>query len=255
MAILAPAMKRFTNLVGAHVLPYANERVIAPPARIQATGQRNVIVCTPRRSGTHLAIDVILNNLPEFRKRPLYANLDPMLRNPAAHRDRLPALKAGAGIVIKTHFPLFQNLREETLRELDAVIEASVVVAVERNATDVARSLANWGAYETARNFKVGDGGEIEREFTDFWAFWRDRVDLVIQFTDLFKPEPVAQFLEVCRGDTVTDTIRTPRRDAPRSEIYVNKALTRLLGRRAPRIDTTIFTLRTPPLHTQGERS
>ena len=52
-----------SNFIGRTVLPFTNPRVVAPPGTPGHHGRPNLIVATPMRSGTHILIDLILNNL------------------------------------------------------------------------------------------------------------------------------------------------------------------------------------------------
>ena len=233
-------LKKFANFVGAYMLPYSNARVVAPPGRVTAGGGPNIIIATPRRSGTHVAIDLILNNIPAYRRRPLYVNLDPMLRNSDKYRDDIDALIAGSGQLVKTHFP-FRNAGND--QYIDDIIRASTVILVHRDVESVIRSLRNWQANATRGNLVVAETEMLRQEYQDFWDYWQARADHVVDFGDLFHPEGIEGLLVRCgRDPACVEKIRTPPPKTARMRIYANKALTRLLGKHAPKIDTSIFT-------------
>ncbi len=64
-----------------------------------ANGTPHVVVAAQMRSGTHLLIDLILNNFPVYRESPLYLDLE-RYRLSDLETSRIPDLR---GLVIKTH--------------------------------------------------------------------------------------------------------------------------------------------------------
>ena len=72
------------NWVGRRVLPYENARVVAPPGVPVTQDRPNIVVATPKRSGTHVLIDILLNNLPAYRRRPLYVEPRQVLAQPVS---------------------------------------------------------------------------------------------------------------------------------------------------------------------------
>lgn len=233
-----------TNLaqfVGKRVLPFNNPRVVCPPGIVRPNGRRNIIVATPRRSGTHILIDQILNNIPAYRSRPLYIDLSQCLKRDAPGNNLIGQITPNAGYIIKTHLPV--GLPGAVLKDarLDAIIAASVVVTVRRDRDDVRRSLARWHKARTE-----GDVG-YDTEYDAFWEFWNDKEQIVLDFKDLFVKSKMEVILDRLANETQTK--RATRFAGPTSlsrkrSIYLNKTLTRLLGSNAPHIDTSIHTLK-----------
>ncbi|WP_146176307.1 hypothetical protein [Rhodovulum kholense] len=181
-------------------------------------------------------IDLLLNNLPAYRNRPLYIDLDQHLR-----RGQMP-VDPQAGYVVKTHYPFTMPggpFAEDRLRTL---FEGALVITIERDQTEIVRSLARWhGATPDQILSRFGDG--LDR----FRAFWPGRDRVAIDHRTLFDREAMQALLRQIAERTGTDPaprfVPPPPRDATQ-RIYLMKATTRLLGARAPRINTTIFTLK-----------
>lgn len=86
-------------------------------------------------------------------------------------------------------------------------------------------------------------GGQIDA----FWAFWDGVPRIDLQFAALFDPMQMQTLIGMIAQKTgvvpVANFVPPPGRDATR-RIQIDKAATRLLGRHAPRINTTIHTLK-----------
>jgi hypothetical protein len=237
MAFRSPDL---TNLIGTRLVPFTNPRVVAPPGVPGFHDRPNLVVATPMRSGTHVLIDLILNNLPAYRNRPLYVDLDQCLKQARPGRDLLGAVRPRSGYVLKTHYPVGVPAAAADPR-FEALVEDAVVLVVHRERADILASLATW--LGTGVDPETRFGPQIDA-FRDFWAP-RPRLD--IAFADLFRAAPSEALLD--RIADLTGTRRGPRlvppppRDA-RWRIPLDKAATRLLGHRAPRINTTIHTLK-----------
>lgn len=228
------------NFIGTHVLPFTNPRVVCPPGRIQTQGQLNIIVATPMRSGTHILIDLILNNLSKYRNRPLYIDLDQCIKQSRPGHDLLQDISLDAGYVIKTHMPLGTPAATPNDPHVLALIEAAQVLTIRRDKADVCRSLGRWHKLDA-----VAAEARYGPDYDHFWKFWDAQEQISIEFTDLFKPDRMKSLLgRLASSGKVRTSFLAPPSDARKSEIYFNKMLTRLLGRHAPRIDTTIHTLK-----------
>jgi hypothetical protein len=230
------------NFVGTHVLPFTNPRVVAPPGRVRPGGRPNLIVATPMRSGTHILIDLILNNLPAYRRRPLYVDLDQCMKQSRPGQDLVAPLTPDAGYVVKTHLPL--KVPEGMGRDprIEALIGAGHVVTVHRDRAEVCRSLARWHGIDPARA-----EAEYGPDYDRFWALWKGQPQTALAFADLFDDKHMRQVLADLATATGTDPAaryRPPPSNAGKGRIYINKMMTRLAGRHAPRIDTTIHTLK-----------
>src|SRR5579859_7066083 len=83
------------------LLPHDTVQTTCPPAPLVNGEGSLIIVCSLMRSGTHLLLDAMFNNLPALRRRPLFVDFD------AYERTGLPvsAFASATGMVIKTHYP------------------------------------------------------------------------------------------------------------------------------------------------------
>lgn len=230
------------NIVGTHIVPFTNPRVVCPPGQVRVQGRKNIIVATPMRSGTHILIDLILNNLPAYRNRPLYVDLDQCAKQSTAENDLLGMVSADAGYLLKTHMPLNVPDTMSTDSRIETLIAQSIVITVRRPRADVCRSLGRWHG--------VDDATATERygaQYDQFWQVWDGRARIMLDFSDLFVPERMSQLLRQLGEETGTQPVAhytAPPSGAHKYQIYTNKMLTRILGCRAPRIDTTIHTLK-----------
>lgn len=230
------------NFVGTHLLPFTNPRVVCPPGRVRPTGRPNLVIATPMRSGTHILIDLILNNLPAYRRTPLYVDLDQCFKQARPGNDLLAQITPDAGYVLKTHMPL--NVPEGMGGDarIAALIDQGQVVTVHRDRAEVCRSLARWHgiAPEEAE-------AEYGPQYDRFWDFWTGRPQTRLSFGDLFdetKMRRTLADLAAASGTAPSPRYRPPPSSATKSRIYANKMMTRLAGRHAPRVDTTIHTLK-----------
>jgi hypothetical protein len=230
------------TLVGTHILPFTNPRVVCPPGLIRPQGRANILVATPMRSGTHILIDLILNNLSAYRNSPLYVDLDQCAKQSRPERDLLGQVPTDAGHVLKTHMPLGVPGWMGTDARVEALIKAACVVTIRRDRAKVCQSLGRWsGLDQTAAEAKYGP------EYDRFWDFWEGQVTLTVTFEDLFRQEAMQNLLAQIAERTGTQPaqhFKAPPTATRPGRIYATKMLTRIVGRRAPRVDTTIHTLK-----------
>lgn len=229
------------NFIGSRLLSFQNPRVVCPPGSVHPRGRRNIIVATPRRSGTHILMDLIFNNIPTYRAHPLYVDLDQCFRRSVDGTDLMSQITADAGFILKTHLPIRHEARIMEDPQILRLIDEALVLTVRRDRDDVTRSMTRWqemGAQEPAFYEALYDG---------FWDFWSGREDIEMGFRDLFDESAMQALMGRIAEETGTHARRSfspaPGRNAQRS-IYAHKALTRLLGRRAPVVNTTIHTLK-----------
>lgn len=239
---MRPLRSDLANMIGTHVLPFTNPRVVSPPGRIVSRGRTNLIVATPMRSGTHILIDPILNNLPAYRNRPLYINLDQCAKPRWRRQGLLEQIGTDAGYVIKTHMPIDtpEGMPEDP--HVRSLISEGCVVTVRRARADVCRSLARWHQIDQD-TAETRYGPDHDR----FWTFWEGRAQIALAFEDLFDPGRMGRLLKdlAARSGSAPRSIYAgPPAGQGRARIHANKTLTRLLGRHAPRVDTTIHTLK-----------
>ena len=230
-----------SNFIGTKVLPFTNPRVVSPPGVPGRHGRVNLIVATPMRSGTHILIDLLLNNLPDYRHRPLYIDLDQCLKQARPGLDLLGRLTPDAGHVVKTHYPIAVSEAAADPR-LPDLLRQGVVLAIHRPRADILRSLDRWqGGPEDSPEARFGP------QIDAFWRFWNDYPRIDLAFEDLFQPERMQELLQriaAATGARPQARFVPPPGRGEKRRIYLDKAVTRLLGRHAPRVNTTIHTLK-----------
>ncbi len=204
--------------------------------------QENIVVATPMRSGTHVLIDLLLNNVSDYRRKPLYVDLAGCLQRKNLHKNYLDQICDGGGHIVKTHLPI--KVAKDRIQDprIETLFRNAVVITVKRDTDSILDSLERWNAFE----------GDAYRQncnamIKEFWNFWQDRPHTSIAFRDLFDAQEMEQIIsDICEqtGSEMVRPIRGPSDPAKKSKIYFNKAATRLLGKFAPKIDTTIHTLK-----------
>jgi hypothetical protein len=228
------------NTISSRYLRHSNPRVSAPPGAWVANGKRNIIVATSMRSGTHLMIDLILNSFPEYRRKPLYLNLDKLpLGTP-----EVPDLH-NCGYVIKTHYPA--NAKRQQPERVAELARDSLVIVVKRPVEDIRKSLSRWIAEEPDHVLLRRQLENLDAEINQFDAFWSALSPYVVEYRDLFDADRNRQVVAEIGRRLGHDSPGDPQPVLPlsnRYRVYLNKALTRLVGYRAPRIDTTIRAMR-----------
>jgi hypothetical protein len=221
------------NRIGTWIPP-ENAHTCCPPGELEPVdGVAHVVVATLMRSGTHLLIDLLLNNFPKYRKRSLYVNMDRFIRD-----DHLiDQLLAAGGQVLKTHYPQIGDSDSNRVRVLP-ILARSRVILVERDREDIRRSMARFGDWGTQQLH------DLDAQFDRFDAFWDQRDDgLRVHFDDLIDPVLCARVLDRLSSflDLRCSTVPVfPRPKAARNRVYLDKLMTRLVGRSAPRVNTTI---------------
>lgn len=240
---MVSALSRFPALIGKKVLPFTNQRVVAPPGRILRNGHRNIIVATPKRSGTHVLIDMILNNIPAYCGKPLYVDLDQCLKEAYRGRPSVEAIASDAGYVLKTHIPFETDPAFAENADIDQLIKDAFVITVRRHEEAIIKSLNRWRKDQSVSQSSVTKSDAIAQ----FWSFWESRQDIEVGFPDLFDANRMKQVLhDICQA---TNTVPRTGFTGPMAQnrpfsIHKNKFLTRLMGHHAPRVDTTIHTLK-----------
>lgn len=205
--------------------------VCCPPGQLgPSNGVTHVIVAAPMRSGTHLVIDFLLNNFPAYRHNPLYVNYE---RFNLAGIDS-KALLDRRGAVVKTHYPHAAD-RSEWRELLEELARRCPVITPRRDPAAVAEALSRFGRW--------GAEQDAERVRAEFEAFWRDVPKLELDFRDLIDPNAVERVVRAIAehlGRPMPRRCVGPRPLRQRRRILVDKALTRLVGAHAPRVNTTI---------------
>lgn len=213
--------------LGTKLFPPANTRCISPPGRITEGKGKPIIVSSLMRTGTHLLIDLILNNFSSYRRAPLYIDLDQYVNS------KLPAdsLFSCGSYVIKSHYP--QSKAAETI--IDRLAADSFVIQPERELKDVYRSSLNFGYQRTYE--------ELQEEKAEFNKFWGRFNVLSIGFDEITNTEKVPSIIN--RIADFSGAKPSGKTVFPLGRNEVNKVLllklaTRILGRHSPYINTTI---------------
>lgn len=212
------------------VLKHDTIMTVAPPGKLRVQGPGTIVlVPSIMRSGTHLLIDSILNNLSAYRRRPLYIDLDQYVRkglNPES------ILSAGP-YVVKTHFP--QVRWPGLLDAVQLIAPTALIVIPRRNPESIVKSNLLFDARSSAES--------IRSSLVEFDAFWSQYQHLDIEFARLIDRglygQEVAKIAEFI-GCTLRTPLRYPFTTDEKMKIYIVKALTRLFGKYSPVVNTTI---------------
>ena len=214
---------------GANLLPHDTTRTTCPPAPLVCSDGPLIIVPSLMRSGTHLLLDSLFNNFRALRRKPLFMDFD------AYERAKLPVepLAMLRGMTIKTHFPEVE-MAEAYSKVLAHVAAKAVVLTPRRPAKEILRSLEKWGMAPPAEEF-----AKIEARCDAFWAPF---APLKVEFASLLDAAKLNEVLDKIaeRTGLKRDGATPVMPSKNRFRVYVDKGLTRLLGRGAPRINTTI---------------
>jgi hypothetical protein len=236
-------MKRLANLIGSRYLSFQNPRVVSPPGTVESNGRRNIVVATPMRCGTHVMIDAILNNIPAYCRRPLYVDLDQFCKRGMRADAGFGQLDARSGYVLKTHFPLGFARPEVHADRIAGLARDAFVIRVERDAGDIRKSLAHWAAGDADPTGLERYIAGLDANLEAFHAVWQDRCDMTLRFEDLFDANRMTGIIaQIARetGSAAHPSYRPMPARRHLNRIYVQKALTRLLGCNAPQINMTI---------------
>jgi hypothetical protein len=213
-----------------------NRRTCSPPGPLkQSNGLPHLVVASMMRSGTHLLIDLILNNFSVYKGSPLYINLEMVLQ----FGGNIADVTTAGGSVVKTHFPQAMECigREAIISDF---LQKQKVILVTRDPLQIKRSLQNfgqWGAEEVTKF------DQIHREFQDYWMNTHQGDILRLDFADLIQPEKLPELLrkiEEFTGLSKNAKCIGATNKNKRYTILFHKALTRLFGRFAPHINTGI---------------
>ncbi len=212
------------------LFPPENARTSCPPGHLRPGRKPLLLIPSLQRSGTHLLIDTILNNFRDYKRTPLYVNLDRLEGNPG-WTSRL--IRCG-GYIVKTHYPQIRPAAgfEEPLRR---VIQHSRLMAPVRDLEAVYQSSLIFGASASRPEF--------DRQVARFQVFWEQFKVHHVAFDRLttpgLYPELVAEIGSWIDAEP-NARIVYPFPKNRRWKVYTFKALTRLLGRHSPIINTTI---------------
>ncbi len=211
--------------------PHNNRRTVCPPGPIPTGVHAPIIVSSLMRSGTHLAIDLLLNNLWSYRNNPLYIDFDRLaLDTPDPER-----IKTAGSCIIKTHVQ--QCAFDEKTRDLlKSIASKGLVVIPTRDLAATHSSLKKWN-----QSFSLE---KLKRDHSEHLDFWKEFFPIVVDFKDLLDPARAGLFLRDVRqrldlpdDESPADVITASGLEL---RIFWSKLHTRLVGSDAGLINTTI---------------
>ena len=182
------------------------------------------------RSGTHLLIDLMLNNFPQLRGESLYVELDH-----AAMEGLDKESFAGLGrCICKTHYD--GEEKEVARREIvELVCNHGLLIEPVRNYEEIKRSLQNFISEE--------DYQEQLASTERYHNYWAGKECLTVSFKDLISREgndKVISQIASYIGEKPSEKRFYNRSRSQEKLILVEKLLTRLRGVRQRRVNTTI---------------
>lgn len=232
------SLSKIANYIGNKFVQHESPKVVCPPGELEPGRGKLILVPTLMRSGTHLLIDTIINNFPQYKRSPLYVDLDSLLREPATRDSQVKKLLEGGGYVVKTHYPqrFVHPERELFIRE---IVAHSTIITIERELEEVFRSTASWSNINSVAQSQEEYINSVAR----FKSFWNQFESLKINFSEIVKRESYSDLVDkignYIDAEPRNNTIYPP---LPKDRLYVYfvKFLTRTLGRYSPVVNTTI---------------
>ena len=145
----------------------------------------NIIIISYRRSGTHLTIDSLINNLQDFKSAKVITLDDILNTKNKSFSEELSTKTATGNSIIKTHFVSdfsFYDINSQDKVFLDNFFKNNLKIYVYRNCFDVMVSLFHYMKnYKTEFNeLKFNDFIQMKHDFeynpeklsrSSFWAF------------------------------------------------------------------------------------
>jgi hypothetical protein len=213
-------------------IPPSNPKTVCPPGKLQPSvvSLPLVVVASFPRSGTHLLIDLILNNFPAYRRAPLYVNLDEYI---SQGLDVEELIRIG-GYVVKTHYPE-PTFSADNQAAYERVFANALVISPRRSEVEIVRS------YQRMTDLKRRS--EVVATHHTYLAFWEERAKLLFEFSDLINPlqtEAVLARLAKRLGmEPEGPTVGPPDRKRY-LRVCLRKLGTRIFGNRLTKVNTTV---------------
>lgn len=145
-------------------------------------------------------------------------------------------MKSGGNYIVKTHFPQNNN-QPDRYPILNELFKNCKFVTVQRDINKTYQSTLVWKELGANKYVKYLEG--IER-FNDFWS---DYSLLKVSFDELINPHMYSNILDkigILLECDRNDKIIYPFPKNATIRVYFAKAMTRILGRFAPIVNTTI---------------
>ncbi|MDB6069989.1 MAG: pgi [Verrucomicrobiales bacterium] len=228
-----PGLFSINRLQGfaARCFPHAGPSLICPPGPIPTGPLPPIVVSSLMRSGTHLVIDLLLNNIPEYRQEPLYIDFDSYIYEGYSPQ----ALLTAGSTLVKTHVAQrpFSRAYTDVLRRLGS--KGLVIIPI-RDLSKIRKSMNKWG-------YNVCEAS-LEEQYRSQMTFWNDNQPLLVPFAHLLDPAKAREFL-----NAVTQRLSLPPlpEDKPivvagksRPRNLWRKLRTRLQASKAPILNTTV---------------
>lgn len=217
--------------IASKVLPHhGNAKLTAPPGRIPNGEGRPVLVKSKMRSGTHLLIDLILNNFPQLRTESLYVELDH-----AFHQGITAEKFSNLGkCLCKTHFggKKGQELRSEITQN---VVSRAYIIEPVRDLEQMKPSLRNFLSEQEFKDY-------LETCY-QFDRYWKETECLKISFNELISKEgndSAIKKIAAYIGEEPSSKRYYNRSKQELRKVMLDKLLTRLRGVKQRRVNTTI---------------
>ena len=229
------SIRKFVNLAGQYIVPFKNPRVVCPPGPVPRCEGKTIIIASMMRSGTHLAIDMLLNNFPALVSKPLYLDADQYFRG---EENRIKYMNDEITIgqcIVKTHYP--QSIPDNKLEVIKKLAVDAHVILLHRPAKETFKSLNAWGMAE--------DFVEYQSEVEKFYEFWNVAApdSLSVQFDELVDEESFRNLIarvESKIGVSPKEKISLPVNPKKVWIMAASKLATRLMGQYSPVINTGI---------------
>jgi hypothetical protein len=183
------------------------------------------------RSGTHLVIDLLLNNVAGYRQSPLYLDYDSYIFEGFCEE----ALLNAGSCVVKTHVA-HRPFDQHAGNTLKALAERGVVIIPVRDPEKIHRSMINFGYHASPGEFAALHARHLE--------FWKGHDPVLVNFEDLLNPGKAGKFLAEVRERAGLDAAAKAAVPfvalASRTTNLLRKLRTRIQGCKAPRINTSV---------------
>ena len=216
----------------AQLLPHNNARCKSPPGPLPTGAGKPVLVRSILRSGTHLLIDLLANNFPQLRAQTIYTDIGHCFDEGLQGDDIGQFGKS----ICKAHYPI-NSWSEDRDRWVTEFARGAFVLEPVRRTEDIRNSLD--------RFFKEGNivGVDVDMELERYWKFWESVPTLPVSFEDLTSKEgcqqAVAKITEFI-GEEPSSEFYPSRPKSESNKVLRDKLVTRLIGKRARRVNTTI---------------
>jgi len=213
------------------IFPHYISTVVSPPGKINRSKGTPILIPSLMRSGTHLLIDLILNNFKLYKSKPLYIDLDRYVSQGKCIDDLLNC----GNYIIKTHYP--QLITNNDIEKIISEIALnSKLISPKRELKSIYKSFCKFG-YEG----KLSEFRDVYENFMNYWNNY-DNINF-IRYDDMINRTEVSKLLieisNILNIPKNKKIIYPPSRNQ-KFFVYVIKFLTRLLGNKCPIVNTTI---------------